>query len=51
MVEYSHGTIRAVTHYGETRADVEHVVRACAKALSEIPAHATSRVAATAMER
>jgi len=51
MVEYSHGTIRAVTHYGVTRADVEHVVRACAKALSEIPAQATSRVAATAMER
>ena len=25
MVEYSHGTIRAVTHYGVTAADVERV--------------------------
>src|SRR5664280_2944594 len=26
MVEYAHGTIRAVTHYGVTREDVERVV-------------------------
>jgi threonine aldolase len=51
MVEYAHGTIRAVTHYGVTRADVERVLSASAEALSEVPSQATGRVAATAMER
>jgi threonine aldolase len=50
MVEYAHGTIRAVTHYGVTGADVERVIGACAEALQEVP-QATVRVAATAMER
>ena len=51
MVEYAHGTIRAVTHYGVTRADVERVLSASEEALSEVPSQATGRVAATAMER
>lgn len=51
MVEYAHGTIRAVTHYGVTRADVERVLSASAEALSEVQSQATGRVAATAMER
>jgi threonine aldolase len=49
MVEYAHGTIRAVTHYGVTGAGVERVIGACAEALQEVP-QATVRVA-TAMER
>jgi threonine aldolase len=51
MVEYAHGTIRAVTHYGVTGADVERVIGACAEALREVSTQATGRVAATAMER
>ena len=51
MVEYAQGTIRAVTHYGVTGADVERVIGACAQALDEVPYQATGRVAATAMER
>jgi threonine aldolase len=51
MVEYAHGTIRAVTHYGVTGADVECVIGACAEALREVSTQATGRVAATAMER
>jgi hypothetical protein len=35
MVEYSHGTIRAVTHYGVTAADIDVVLAACAAALAE----------------
>jgi threonine aldolase len=35
MVEYSHGTVRAVTHYGVTAADIERVRAACAAALRE----------------
>jgi threonine aldolase len=38
MVEYSHGTIRAVTHYGVTAADVERVLTASADALRETTA-------------
>jgi threonine aldolase len=37
MVEYNHGTVRAVTHYGVTAADVERVLMACAAALRETP--------------
>ncbi len=51
MVPYAHGTIRAVTHYGVTGADVDRVVGACAEALDEITSKVTARVAATAMER
>ena len=51
MVEYTHGTIRAVTHYGVTGADIDRVVGACAEALDEVTSGATARVAATAMER
>jgi threonine aldolase len=36
MVEYPHGTVRAVTHYGISAADVDRVVAACAEVLSEI---------------
>jgi threonine aldolase len=35
MVEYSRGTVRAVTHYGVTAADIERVLAACAAALAE----------------
>ena len=35
MVEYNRGTIRAVTHYGVTSADIEHVLAACTAALAE----------------
>ena len=59
MVAYSHGTIRAVTHYGVTAADVERVLAASADALRETPAASTTPAAAaqasatpaTAMER
>jgi threonine aldolase len=38
MVAYDHGTVRAVTHYGVTAADIERVVAACAEALRETAA-------------
>jgi threonine aldolase len=38
MVEYDHGTIRAVTHYGVTVTDIERVLAACADALRETTA-------------
>jgi threonine aldolase len=38
MVEYAHGTIRAVTHYGVTAADIERVLAACADTLRETAA-------------
>jgi threonine aldolase len=46
MVEYAHGTIRAVTHYGVTADDIERVLSACAAALRE-----TTPTAAATMER
>ena len=50
MVAYPHGTIRAVTHYGVTGADIERVIGACAEALDEVKSRAAGRVAATPME-
>jgi threonine aldolase len=47
MTEYNHGTIRAVTHYGVTEADIERVAAACADALRET----TIKTAAAALER
>lgn len=35
MVEYTRGTVRAVTHYGVTAADVERVLAVCVDALRE----------------
>jgi threonine aldolase len=35
MVEYPHGTVRAVTHYGVGEADIERVLAASATALKE----------------
>jgi len=35
MVEYNRGTVRAVTHYGVTAADIERVLAASAAALRE----------------
>ncbi|MEI8333809.1 MAG: GntG family PLP-dependent aldolase [Chloroflexota bacterium] len=35
MVAYPHGTIRAVTHYGVTREDVDATVAACREALAD----------------
>ena len=51
MVPYAHGTIRAVTHYGVSAADIDRVIRACAQALDEVTSKATARVATTAMGR
>jgi len=51
MVEYAHGTIRAVTHYGVTREDIERVVAACSQVLDEVQSRAAGRMAATATER
>jgi threonine aldolase len=42
MVAYSHGAVRAVTHYGVTAADVERVVAATADALSDTKAAAAT---------
>jgi len=47
MTEYNRGTVRAVTHYGVTEADIDRVVAACAEALRET----TTKTAAAAMER
>ena len=41
MVEYSHLTIRAVTHYGVDAADIERVLTACAAALRQTSPAAT----------
>jgi threonine aldolase len=54
MVEYNNGTVRAVTHYGVTAADIDRVLAACAAALRETataatPATPTSPV--TSLER
>jgi threonine aldolase len=35
MVEYNRGTVRAVTHYGVTPADIGRVLAACSEALRE----------------
>jgi threonine aldolase len=54
MVEYNNGTVRAVTHYGVTPADIERVVATCAAALRDTAPTATSvnpAPPATAMER
>ena len=52
MIEYSHGWVRAVTHYGVTAADIDKVVAACADALRETPATpAPAAASATATER
>ena len=51
MVEYAHGTIRAVTHYGVTGEDIERVVAACSQVLDEVQSRAAGRMAATATER
>ena len=41
LVEYNNGTVRAVTHYGVTTADIERVLAACAAALRETATAAT----------
>jgi threonine aldolase len=46
MVEYTRGSIRAVTHYGVTAADIDKVLAASAEALRE-----TATAATTTMER
>jgi threonine aldolase len=47
MVEYAHGSIRAVTHYGVTAADIERVLAACASALRDSATAATAATPAT----
>jgi threonine aldolase len=49
LIEYTDDTIRAVTHYGVTAADIDSVIAACSEALRETLASAA--VAATTMER
>ena len=49
MVEYDHGTIRAVTHYGVTATDIERVLAACADALRETTAAPAPPAAADAL--
>ena len=49
MVAYNHGTVRAVTHYGVTAADIERVLAACSAALRETSPAAVA--AAPALER
>ncbi len=44
MIEYSHDTIRAVTHYGVDATDIERVLAACAAALRETSPAATGAV-------
>ena len=39
MLEYSHGWIRAVTHYGITSADIDRTIAAAATALKETAAN------------
>jgi threonine aldolase len=62
MVEYTRGTVRAVTHYGVTAADVERILAASADALRETtvtpaapasaaPAARAAAASGTAMER
>jgi threonine aldolase len=48
MIDYPHGQVRAVTHYGITRADVDSAVAATKRALEDTAtrALAMSRVAA-----
>jgi threonine aldolase len=46
MLDYSHGWVRAVTHYGVTAADVDHAIAACAAALKETPAAPAAATAA-----
>jgi len=50
MVEYPHGTVRAVTHYGVTAADIDRAISASAEALREtIPASDASPAATQAI--
>jgi threonine aldolase len=58
MIDYNHGTVRAVTHHGVSAADIERVLEATADALRETaatPAAPTTTpanaAAATALER
>ncbi|MFI5259014.1 MAG: GntG family PLP-dependent aldolase [Candidatus Limnocylindrales bacterium] len=44
LTEYNHGTIRAVTHYGVTAADVDRVIAAAAEALRETTALPTTGI-------
>src|SRR3954453_15716087 len=51
MVEFPHGQVRAVTHYGVTASDIETVIQATRKARGETPdagPHARAAVAASA---
>ena len=50
MLEYSHGWIRAVTHYGITAADIDRTIAAAATALKETQT-STSRATAASLER
>jgi threonine aldolase len=43
MLEYSHGWVRAVTHYGIDAADIDRVIDACAAALKETATSGTDR--------
>jgi threonine aldolase len=47
LTEYTRGTIRAVTHYGVTAADIDKVIAACAESLRDMSAPAAPGAGAT----
>ena len=47
MVEYPHGQVRAVTHYGIGRAEVETTIAATRDALAETAPASASGAAST----
>ena len=51
MVEYPHGQVRAVTHYGVTAADIETVIAATRAALAETSADGGPRSSLTGHTR
>jgi len=48
MVEYPHGQVRAVTHYGITAADIDTTIVAVRAALAETSRQPVSSVPVTA---
>jgi threonine aldolase len=51
MLDYSHGWMRAVTHYGVTAADIDRVLEACRAALRESGPATSSATPTPALER
>jgi hypothetical protein len=51
MVPYSHGQIRAVTHYGIDRADIDRTVVTVGRALAEVGAASAQVLTAAGGQR